>query len=96
MTDELKGKLMSEVENAQWEVLDQDAWAVDDEMGGDGVVVGGDRRGGNRGLAAGMQSFMSMRTVMDAVEGVSGDNRKPGNNGWMKLKPRWDHEGALK
>jgi hypothetical protein len=30
-----------------------------------------------------------MKTVMDAVEMVSGDgDRKPGSSGWTKLKPR--------
>jgi len=87
----LKSKLMSEVANAEWEVLDQDAWQMDDEMGDDGVVVGA-RKEGERAPGLGMQSFMSMRTVMDAVEMASGDGaRKPGTsgtNGWTKLKPR--------
>ncbi|KAE9368413.1 hypothetical protein N431DRAFT_560832 [Stipitochalara longipes BDJ] len=91
LAGELKSKLMSEVANAEWEVLDQDAWQVDDEMGDDGVVVGA-RKEGDRATGLGMQSFMSMRTVMDAVEMVSGDSvRKPGTsgtNGWTKLKPR--------
>ena len=94
LADRLKSKLMSEVANSEWEVLDQDAWAIEDDMGGDGVVVGA-RRGydAKRGTAAGMQSFMIMKTVMDAVEivggGITGDReRKPGTSGWTKLKPR--------
>ena len=89
LADKLKAKLMSEVANAEWEVLDEDAWAVDDEMGDDGVVVGARKEGG-RGIGLGMQSFMSMKTVMDAVELVGGSNsdRKPGTSGWTKLKPR--------
>jgi len=91
MADRLKSQLMSEVANSEWEVLDQDAWAIDDEMGDDGVVVGA-RKEGSKNTAAmlGMQSFMSMRTVIDAVEMV-GDgtaDRKPGTSGWTKLKPR--------
>ncbi|KAI9648244.1 hypothetical protein NHQ30_002876 [Ciborinia camelliae] len=79
LADKLKNKLMSEVANAEWEVLNQDAWAVEDEMGGDGVVVGARKEGPGAGTPgvrkerdymAGMQSFMSMRTVMDAVEMV--------------------------
>ncbi|QSZ37497.1 hypothetical protein DSL72_008595 [Monilinia vaccinii-corymbosi] len=79
LADRLKNKLMSEVANAEWEVLSQDAWAVEDEMGGDGVVVGAGKEGSEAGTAvakkerddmAGVQSFMSMRTVMDAVEMV--------------------------
>jgi hypothetical protein len=88
LADRLKAKLMSEVANAEWEVLDEDAWQVDDEMGDDGVVVGA-RREGERAPGLGMQSFMSMRTVMDAVEMVGGEGeRKPGTSGWTKLKPR--------
>jgi hypothetical protein len=89
LAGELKAKLMSEVANAEWEVLDEDAWQVDDELGDDGVVVGG-RKEGDRVPGLGMQSFMSMRTVMDAaVEMVGGDGeRKPGTTGWTKLKPR--------
>jgi hypothetical protein len=89
LADRLKAKLMSEVANAEWEVLDQDAWAVDDEMGDDGVVVGG-RREGERGLGLGMQSFMSMKALTDAAKEVlPGDgDRKQGTSGWTKLKPR--------
>ncbi|RDL42495.1 Uncharacterized protein BP5553_02474 [Venustampulla echinocandica] len=89
LADKLKARLMSEVANAEWEVLDQDAWTVDDEMGDDGVVVGARNEGGGRVTNLGMQSFMSMRTVMDAVEMVAGDgDKKPGTSGWTKLKPR--------
>ena len=88
LADRLKAKLMSEVANAEWEVVEQDAWEEDDEMKDDGVVVGARREGG-RAIGLGMQSFMSMRTVMDAVEMVGGDgDRKPGTSGWTKLKPR--------
>lgn len=89
LADELKAKLMNEVANAEWEILDEDAWAVDDDIGNDGVVVGA-RHEGNKGLHLGMQSFMSMKTVVDAVEMVGGGDgeRKPGTSGWTKLKPR--------
>lgn len=88
LAGELKAKLMSEVANAEWELLHEDAWQVDNEMGDDGVVVGA-RKEGDRAPDLGMQSFMSMRTVMDAAEMVSGDaGRKPGTSGWTKLKPR--------
>jgi Vacuolar sorting 38 and autophagy-related subunit 14 len=88
LAGELKLKLLSEVANAEWEVLDEDAWQVDDEMGDDGVVVGA-RKEVDKAPNLGMQSFMSMRTVMEAVETVGGDGaRKPGTNGWTKLKPR--------
>ena len=89
LADRLKAKLLSEVANAEWEVLDQDAWAVDDEMGDDGVVVEA-RIERSRGLGLGMQSFMSMKSVIDAAKVVlPGDgDRKTGTSGWTKLKPR--------
>jgi hypothetical protein len=84
---------MSEVANAEWEVLDEDAWAVERPGGElrDETVVVGARRGGERGYGLGMQSFMSMRTVHDAVgPGAGGVDRdkKQGSNGWTKLKQR--------
>ncbi|TAQ83614.1 hypothetical protein B7494_g8064 [Chlorociboria aeruginascens] len=104
LADRLKAKLMSEVANSEWEVLDEDAWAIEDPMGDDGVVVGArqeaePQRGLGMGIGMGMgkgtQSFMSMRTVMDAVEMIGGGGdrerereRKPGTSGWTKLKPR--------
>jgi hypothetical protein len=123
LVDRLKSRLASEVANAEWELLDPDAWAVEEEAegdeelqrllqpdglgdGDDGIVVGARREsadgfGGDVMVAAkrygyGTQSFMSMRTVMDAVEvigGVTGvgtgdGEKRPGTSGWTKLKPR--------
>lgn len=91
--DRLKSKLMSEVANAEWEVLDEDAWAAeryDTDLGEEAVVVGA-RKITERGFGLGMQSFVSMRTVNDAAEDLrSGSDRdkKQGNSGWTKLKPR--------
>ncbi|KAH6711440.1 UV radiation resistance protein and autophagy-related subunit 14-domain-containing protein [Leptodontidium sp. MPI-SDFR-AT-0119] len=87
LADKLKSKLLSEVANAEWEMLDADAWAVDDVMGDDGVVVGARKEAVERQQNLGMQSFMSMRTVVEAVEMVGGDGeRKPGTSGWTKLR----------
>ncbi|PBP22456.1 hypothetical protein BUE80_DR006660 [Diplocarpon rosae] len=84
LVDNLKGKLLSEVANAEWELLDADAWAVDDEAGRDAVVIG-DRHEKERIL--GMQSFMSMRTVVETAETLGGEGaRKPGTSGWTKLR----------
>lgn len=123
LVDRLKARLASEVANAEWELLDPDAWAVEDgegEGGGldeqqrrlrreglgdgdDGIMVGARREsvdgfGGSPLLSTrrngyagyGMQSFMSMRTVMDAVEviGVGAGERRPGTSGWTKVKTR--------
>ena len=89
LTDKLKSRLLGEVAAAEWEVLNKDAWAEDEEMGTDGVVVGARRDGDRANHMPGMQSFMSMRTVVDAVEMVGGEpDKKPGTSGWTKLKPR--------
>lgn len=110
LADELKKRLHNEVASAEWEVVDQNAWTEDlnEEYEGDddGVVIGAQRLSGDGGhqrtgsTGAGRwggglaQSFMSMRTVMDAVELVGGGignadaERKPGTSGWTKLKPR--------
>jgi hypothetical protein len=104
LTDKLKSQLLSELSSAEWEILDQDAWADDGgrDMEEDGVMVGARREseerpgrvlGGGLGRFSGvMQSFMSMKTVMDAVEIVGGSDgagdRKPGTSGWTKLKSR--------
>jgi hypothetical protein len=84
--DQLKKRLMSELTNAEWEVVNQEAWTGDDEVGDDAVVVGARQEG--RGTGLGMQSFMSMRTVIDAVEMIGGDGDKKPANGWTKLRPR--------
>ncbi|KAL2063518.1 hypothetical protein VTL71DRAFT_5323 [Oculimacula yallundae] len=87
LTDQLKSILLGEVANREWEMLDADAWAVDDEMGDDGVVVGARKEPTERLQNLGMQSFMSMRTVVDAVEMVGGDGeRKTGTSGYTKVR----------
>ena len=104
LADKLKSQLLAELSSAEWEVVDQDAWTEDDGKGlaDEGVMVGARRDGEERpgrliggGLGRfgdAMQSFMSMRTVIDAVEIVDGAegsrDRKPGTSGWTKLKPR--------
>jgi hypothetical protein len=97
LADKLKTLLLSEISSAEWEVLDHDAWAEDEgkELEDEGVMIGASRDerprrrlGGGLGFGNAMQSFMSMRTVIDAVEIVSGGDKKPGTSGWTKLKPR--------
>jgi hypothetical protein len=104
LTDKLKAQLLTEVSSAEWEILDQDAWADDDarDLEEEGVMIGAKRdseerpgrilTGGLGRFGGAMQSFMSMRSVMDAVEIVGGADgardRKPGTSGWTKLKPR--------
>jgi Vacuolar sorting 38 and autophagy-related subunit 14 len=96
LADKLKTLLSSEISSAEWEVLDPDAWAEGEgkELEDEGVIIGASRDerprrrlGGGLGFGNAVQSFMSMRTVLDAVEIVGGD-KKPGTSGWTKLKPR--------
>jgi hypothetical protein len=104
LVDNLRPLLLNEVSSAEWEILDQDAWAEDDgrDLDDDGVMVGARRGsddrperapGGGLGRFGGaVQSFMSMGTIMDAIEIVGGGDaardRKPGTSGWTKLKSR--------
>jgi Vacuolar sorting 38 and autophagy-related subunit 14 len=104
LVDNLRLLLLNEVSSAEWEILDQDAWAENDgrDLEDDGVMVGARRvseegaggvLGGGLGRFGGaVQSFMSMGTVMDAIEVVGGGDtardRKPGTSGWTKLKSR--------
>lgn len=94
LADRLKSLLTNEVANAEWEVLDHDAWDADDRGEHDTVVLGSrrdSRAQGHGRVVPGMQSFMSIKSVVDMVTarttdeapGVSG-----GTSGWTKLKPR--------
>jgi hypothetical protein len=104
LVDTLRPLLLNEVSSAEWEILDQEAWAEDDgkDLEDEGVMIGARRvseerpegvLGGGLGrLGGAMQSFMSMGTVMDAIDIVGGGDaardRKPGTSGWTKLKSR--------
>jgi hypothetical protein len=91
LTDKLKALLSNEVANKEWEIVDENAWRVNDELGVDGVVIGVTKEGSNLPAHLAMQqSFMSCRTVVDAVEvgGRVDEPKVPGTSGWTKLKPR--------
>ncbi|KAI1426789.1 UV radiation resistance protein and autophagy-related subunit 14-domain-containing protein [Xylaria sp. FL1777] len=102
LMDKLKSKLNHENPIPEWEVLEDDAWALDD--GDDGVLVGGARPNpkiGGRGARFGFESYMSVNTVKSGGNGdnlpaivspvPSGKDRDKGEkstNGWTKIKPR--------
>ncbi|KAI1000785.1 Autophagy-related protein 14 [Podosphaera aphanis] len=90
LADRLRSQLMSEISNAEWEILDADAWAADDdELVGDDLVVIEQKREVERGLGLGMQSFMSVKAAMDGAKAFNTETeRKVGTSGWTKLKPR--------
>jgi hypothetical protein len=102
LTDKLKSKLSHENPIPEWEVLEDDAWALDD--GDDGVLVGGARpklKIGERGARFGFESYMSVNTVKS---GGDGDNTQPiaaavngrdrekdrekSTKGWTRIMPR--------
>lgn len=88
----LRAQLLGEMTGAEWELLEQQAWAEDAEVYDDGVFVGGNRRT-EAGLGVVAESFMSVGTPV-GVTGeaglgeTDGEGRKPGTSGWTKLKPR--------
>jgi hypothetical protein len=92
LTDTLKALLQNEVANKEWEVVDEGHWEVNDEMGDDGVVVGGVKEGEMPARLGVEQSFMSCRTVGEAIEELEVRDKEEvkvqGTSGWTKLKPR--------
>lgn len=90
LCDNLRSELMSEIANAEWEVLNADAWTIDDDepMGHDGVMIRA-KEESERGPSLGMQSFLSIKTVMDAAETFRAEREsRIVTSGWTKLKPR--------
>ena len=75
LADKLRKKLASDATAPEWEVLEDDAWVLDDE---DAVLVGNHRRRDSDKRLAG-------------AEAAGEVNRTPsgaGTNGWTKLKSR--------
>lgn len=93
LADRLKKKLMNDVTNLDWEMLEDDAWLIEEPMES-GVIVKG-RQADNRRLF-GVESVMSTRTNLESTVGdlvkIPSNDGSPekarGTNGWTKLKPR--------
>lgn len=70
----LKGQLLGEMTGAEWELLDQNAWEVEDGED-EGAVLVAAKDGAS--------------TTDSLITGDLGnEERKPGNSGWTKVKPR--------
>lgn len=96
LADRLKKKLISEAPIPDWELLEDDAWAVNDGLE-DGVLVKGRKQGDLDRRSFGLESVMTVRTALDAstAREAPADNetgvektRVSSGNGWTKLKTR--------
>lgn len=72
--DRLKSQLVGELTGAEWELLDQKAWEIEE----------GDNEGA--ALVAPKESLSDIPNKIG--ENSADEQRKPGSNGWTKVKPR--------
>ncbi|POS84113.1 hypothetical protein EPUL_006224 [Erysiphe pulchra] len=90
ITDRLRSHFMSEAANAEWEMLNVDAWEGNQECNSydSGVVIWQQKRiGKSKGLER--QNFLNSKKAIDAIEVFPNEgDRKVGTGGWTKLKPR--------
>ncbi|KAF1999497.1 hypothetical protein P154DRAFT_493602 [Amniculicola lignicola CBS 123094] len=93
--DELKAHLYAEQQTQEWDVVDEkDTEDMDKPLVEDPVVVGDKRRDG-LGLDDG-RSYLTSTTTGTKVKGsvdegngaLTGDEKRKGNSGWMKVKSR--------
>lgn len=101
LADRLKKKMLSDADGLDWEMLNDDAWAVEEPME-EGVQGKGKRQGESGQRLFGVESVMSTstaKTAMDSTvadfaqvsldEASSPERLKPsGTSGWTKLKSR--------
>lgn len=77
LADRLKSQLLGELTGAEWELLDQKAWEI--EEGDDEGAV----------LVTPKERISDVpRTVGGDDEDLGDEERKPGTSGWTKVKPR--------
>lgn len=97
LCDWMKSKLNSEAPMPDWEMLEDDAWAVDEQA--DKVnSAKGHTRSTSDGTTFGVESLATVKTALDAsraevgalprVERSTEKTRNSGTNGWTKLKSR--------
>lgn len=101
LADRLKKKMLSDADGLDWEMLNDDAWAVEEPME-EGVQGKGKRPGESGQRLFGVESVMSTSTARTALDSTVADSaqvsldessspektRPSGTNGWTKLKPR--------
>lgn len=95
VTDNLKSTLLTAMQNAEWEVLEEREWDdMEDGIAGEPIVVGTERRGADMSAADGGRSALgggatSARTLGSRGSLDGADQAKGrGVNGWTKLKSR--------
>lgn len=102
LADRLKKKMLSDADGLDWEMLNDDAWAVEDPME-EGVQGRGKRQGESPGQRLfGVESVMSTSTAKNALDSTVADfaqvsldeassperAKASGTSGWTKLKSR--------
>lgn len=99
LADRLKKKMLSDADGLDWEMLEGDAWAPDDEPMEEGVQR---RRGDSDRRLYGVESVMSTATARTTLDSTLLDfarldmdvpsspekARSPGTSGWTKIKSR--------
>ncbi|KAL1882181.1 hypothetical protein Daus18300_000667 [Diaporthe australafricana] len=101
LADRLKKKMLSDADGLDWEMLNDDAWAVEEPME-EGVQGKGKRPGESGQRLFGVESVMSTSTARTALDSTVADfaqvsldeasspekPRPSGTSGWTKLKSR--------
>lgn len=101
LADRLKKKMLSDADGLDWEMLNDEAWAVEDPM--EGVQGRGKRQGESAGQRLfGVESVRSTSTAKNALDSTVADfaqvsldeassperPKASGTSGWTKLKSR--------
>jgi len=98
LTDRLKSRLSSEGPAADWEMLEDDAWAMDDALDEE-ILAKGHKRNTSDQTSFGVESLATVRAALDetmaerrlspaAGAPVVEDAKSSGTSGWTKLKSR--------
>ncbi|POS77560.1 hypothetical protein DHEL01_v204060 [Diaporthe helianthi] len=99
LADRLKKKLLSDADGLDWEMLNDDAWAVEEPME-EGVQGKGKQQGESGQRLFGVESVMSTSTAKTNLDSTVADfaqvalddgvssPKSSGTNGWTKLKSR--------
>lgn len=99
LADRLKKKLLSDADGLDWEMLNDDAWAVEEPME-EGVQGKGKQQGESGQRLFGVESMMSTSTVKANLDSTvaslaqvppddgASSAKASGTSGWTKLKPR--------
>lgn len=101
LADRLKKKMLSDADGLDWEMLNDDAWAVEEPME-EGIQGKGKRQGESDQRLFGVESVVSTSTVKAALDSTAADfaqvsldeassperPKASGTSGWTKLKSR--------